>query len=261
MWRNSSFRFSAFILAAISLICGCQATFHSQEKQISLSRLGTFDGAEGIKCIGQSVENRPIGCVVHGQGADVILIIAAIHGDEQDSGILCYKLNEYLHRNRHILQGRTIVLLPEANPDGVFRNSRFNARGIDLNRNFPADNRLNNDINGEKAVCEPESAVIYQLIEKYLPTRVISIHQPYKCIDYDGPGKKIAEHMAKYCDLPVKKLGSRPGSLGSYAGLELGIPIITVELGPDEENYGPDQVWDSYGKMLLSAVMYPEQVD
>ena len=86
---------------------------------------------------------------------------------------------------------------------------------------------------GETPLSEPEARVLMKLLRHYFPTRVVSIHQPLNCIDYDGPAKKLAEAMAAACPLPVNKLGSRPGSLGSLVGVTLQKPIITFEMPKD----------------------------
>jgi protein MpaA len=67
--------------------------------------------------------------------------------------------------------------------------------------------------------------------------------------------------MAKYCDLPVKKLGAKPGSLGSYAGLTLAIPIITLELQQSDSQFGPESLWRKYANTLLAAITYPSRPD
>jgi protein MpaA len=63
--------------------------------------------------------------------------------------------------------------------------------------------------------------------------------------------------MAEYCDLPVKKLGAKPGSLGSYAGLTLGIPIITLELQQTDSQLAPEPLWRKYANTILAAITYP----
>jgi protein MpaA len=68
------------------------------------------------------------------------------------------------------------------------------------------------------------------LIGKFQPAGLVSIHQPLACVDYDGPAAELAAAMSAACDLPVKRLGSRPGSPGAYFGEILGRPIITLEL-------------------------------
>ena len=77
-------------------------------------------------------------------------------------------------------------------------------------------------------------------------------------MDYDGPARSLAEQMAKLCGLPVKKLGARPGSLGSYAGLALGIPIITLELPRNEELLDSNTLFQRYAAALIAAITYPQ---
>ncbi len=198
--------------------------------------------------------------LVLGQGPDVTFILATIHGNEPAGTPLVRHLAEYLEQYPYLLSGRTVVLLPVANPDGMTYNSRFNAHGVDLNRNFATANRLNSRRFGHTALSEPEARAIDQLIRQYTPDRIVSIHQPLACIDYDGPSTALAVRMAKYCGLPVKKLGAKPGSLGSYAGLTLDIPIITVELLPADIAPDPERLWQRYGTALIAAIVYPDTV-
>jgi protein MpaA len=65
--------------------------------------------------------------------------------------------------------------------------------------------------------------------------------------------------MAGLCGLPVRKLGVRPGSLGSYAGVELGVPIITLELPRNASDLSVDELWGRYGPSLVAAVLYPDE--
>ncbi len=208
--------------------------------------------------IGRSVQNRPIVCQVFGSGPDVVLIMATIHGNEPAGTPLVRRLATYLEQHESLLAGRTVVLLPVANPDGMAANTRRNVHGVDLNRNFIAQNRVNNTTNGHSALCEPESRVLHDLIEKYRPDRIVSIHQPLACIDYDGPAAGLAMKMGEYCDLPVKRLGARPGSLGSYVGVTLGTPIITFEMLRCDSNLSDSILWQKYGKALLAALVYPD---
>lgn len=224
---------------------------------------------------GKSVENRPIMYYVLGQGPEVIFIMAAIHGDESAGAPLVLKLADYLQQNqREFLRGRTVVLLPIANPDGLVQNTRYNANGVDLNRNFDTENRINKKEFGLTALSEPETHVITRFIKQYNPERIVSMHQvmdtgpeglaklmPTGCIDYDGPGQILANHMANYCDLPVHKLGASPGSLGSYAGETLGIPTITFEMQKNDSKLDPKILWQQYGKALLAAITYPDPVE
>jgi murein peptide amidase A len=208
--------------------------------------------------IGESVENRPLTLIEMGDGDDVVLIIATIHGDEAAGTRLAQLLVAYLNRYPDLLDGRRVVILPEINPDGRRRQSRYNARSVDLNRNFSAENRVDSETNGWFPLSEPESRTIAAVIEAYRPNRVITIHQPLACIDYDGPAVELARQMARYCHLPVRKLGARPGSLGSFVGLTLGIPIITFEMPASADDLPPNAFWRRYGPAILAGIRYAE---
>jgi protein MpaA len=158
--------------------------------------------------------------------------------------------------NPELLAGVTLVLMPVVNPDGVESGKRYNARGVDLNRNFPAENRHNSSRYGLNALSEPEALAIYQVINDTLPNHIVTLHEPLQCVDYDGPAKELATVMSEFCPLPVKKLGSRPGSLGSYAGVTLGIPTITFELPRNAATQSPKFLWRFYGEALIQAVLH-----
>ncbi|MBN1795818.1 MAG: DUF2817 domain-containing protein [Sedimentisphaerales bacterium] len=187
-------------------------------------------------------------------GKDTIFILGAIHGHEPAGAVLAKSLEKYLMENPQVFKKHRVVILPVANPDGLATNTRTNLNGVDLNRNFPADNRKNISKFGMYGLSEPEASAIYHLIARFEPDRIVSIHQPLKCIDYDGPAKELAEAMAMHCDLPVKKIGAMPGSLGSYAGVTLGIPIITLELPKEAANLDSESLWQKYGPTLIAAI-------
>ena len=214
---------------------------------------------------GVSVENRSIEYLVIGAGPDVIFIMAAIHGNESAGVPLVYRLADYLQQYPGLLTGRKVVLLPAANPDGIARNSRFNANSVDLNRNFAAPNRINDLQSGYAALCEPESGIIDRLIRRYNPNRIISLHQPENSdtgwIDYDGPADDLAGRIAEYSKLPIRKLGTFPGSLGAYAGATLNIPIITIEQPLNIERLDSERLWQRYGPALVAAVIYPDKIN
>ena len=156
--------------------------------------------------LGFSEQGRPIESITFGTGPDITMIIATIHGNEPAGTPLANKLTEYLLHNRHLLEDRTIVLMPLLNPDGYANNTRANANGIDLNRNYAAENRINSAKYGNTPLSEIESKIIVRLIARYQPNRIVTLHQPLACVDYDGPALELAKHMASYCDLPVRRI-------------------------------------------------------
>lgn len=206
--------------------------------------------------LGQSVDGRPI--VARAWGAtdpeETVLVVASIHGSEPAGTPLVEQFETWLAAHPEELAAKRLAIVPVANPDGYARDERFNSRGVDLNRNFPAGNRTDKKVHGDTALSEPESRALMRALQVFAPTRVVSLHQPVACVDYDGPGEKLAKAMSVAIDgrLPVKKLGGRPGSLGSYVGVTLGRPIITLELPKDAEQREPQELWDDYGAALIA---------
>jgi protein MpaA len=209
--------------------------------------------------VGETVSKRPIKCDVYGKGDDVLWIIATIHGNEAAGTPLVAKFVEWLKAHPKELEGRTVVITPVANPDGMADNVRYNKHGVDLNRNFPAGNwnTAGEKSPGSTPLSEPESRSLMRVLCQFFPNRIVSIHQPLTCLDYDGPAEGLAKAMGAKCKLPVKKLGSRPGSLGSFVGVTLGKPIVTMEL-PENAGMDGDKVWKEYGEALIAALQYKE---
>ena len=214
--------------------------------------------APQTRIVGMSVQGRPLECLELGRGSDVVLILAAIHGSESAGTPLVQRLAEELRARPALLKGRRVVLMPLANPDGFAAHTRQNANGVDLNRNYPASNFRKKNTHGDEPLSEPESRALVAVLDRYQPHRIVSIHQPLACIDYDGPAEELARAMSACTDLPLKKLGSRPGSLGSYAGVTLGIPIVTLELPASARDWDAEAQWSAYGRALLAAVCYPQ---
>jgi len=247
----------ACAVVAAALLAGCR-TPQTADSGPTAAAFASIDSALARTIAGASVENRPVECLVLGEGDDVTLFLATIHGNETAGTPLLWRLADHLLCRPHLLEGRTVVILPEANPDGVARKSRRNANGVDINRNFPAANRVDRKWSGPAPLSEPEAAVIHDLIRRHAPRCIVTIHQPLACIDYDGPGEALAARMAGLCGLPVRKLGALPGSLGSFAGVTLGIPTITVELPRKASSRAADELWDRYGAALVAAILLPD---
>lgn len=138
--------------------------------------------------------------------------------------------------------GYNLMFIPCLNPDGMQLGSRTNANGVDLNRNFPTknwgeDTSLAGDnpsdyYGGNSAGSEIETQFVIEVIKKYKPELIITLHAPYKVVNYDGPAREIAEKISEIIKYPVEaSIGyPTPGSFGTYAGVERQIPTITLEL-------------------------------
>ncbi len=243
----------ALLILASLILTGCNTTTHTTVAQDTPDGIRSNDDPRSSHDVSFK-DNRELEVQVLGSGAEVVMMIATIHGDESAGTPLLHRLASHLKSNPDLLNGVQLVLVPIANPDGFDRNRRTNSQGVDLNRNFPTSNFSNRSRNGDSPLSQWESRALHDLILHWNPNRVVSIHQPLRCIDYDGAAKTLAEAMAMTCDLPVRRLGSRPGSLGTLLGVDMGIPIVTVELPGSATRYSQQKLWDRYGEMLLVAI-------
>ncbi|HUU43761.1 MAG TPA: DUF2817 domain-containing protein, partial [Planctomycetota bacterium] len=183
--------------------------------------------------LGTSVEGRPIRAWTAGTGARRLLFLGAIHGDEQTTREPMDDVIAHLEAHPERLRDVHLVVIPVVNPDGFEVDSRRNANGVDLNRNFPTRGFLPSDRHGRTGGSEPEVETLVALIERLQPELIVTVHAPEGCVDYDGPGAETAARISRISGLPVRRLGARANSLGRWAGLERGIPTITLELRRD----------------------------
>lgn len=209
------------------------------------------------RVIGYSVKGQPILAHRLGDAGPVTMVLAGVHGSEPAGVPLSRRLMLELMAKPQWMHGRSVVFVHEANPDGLRDGKRGNSRGVDLNRNFPSANFKDRKRYGNSPLSQPEAQAMHDVILATDPDRILTLHQPLDCLDYDGPAESLARFMAEYTDLPVKKLGSRPGSLGSWAGVEAGRAVVTVEFRKGEEKMSDEALWDRYGTMMLAGITYP----
>jgi len=168
-----------------------------------------------------------------------LLIFAGIHGEEPET---TYALSRALRQLSAPSPHCAVILC--ANPDGTIRGTRGNARGVDLNRNFPTRDWRPGTIThrstiqdpsdvllstGTQAASESETRALISLIDDLRPEAVIAIHAPLACID-DANASPLGQRLAQRTNLPlVRDVGyATPGSFGTWGG-ERGLPVITYE--------------------------------
>ncbi|MFI4915792.1 MAG: M14 family zinc carboxypeptidase [Phycisphaerales bacterium JB060] len=195
--------------------------------------------------LGASREARPIFVRTHGTGPARVLIIGLIHGDEPE---VFERFDDLWLRLTTAGYGDRVTLdaIATMNPDGYEQRRRGNARGVDLNRNWPAASFRPSRAHGPAPLSEPEAAAVHRHIERTNPDVIIAFHAtdggPF--VDPDGPASDgaLADALAEAfvraaqpndASWRVHADFTNPaGSLGTWYGQDLGRAVLTVELAP-----------------------------
>jgi len=225
---------------------------------------GFIDGPEEI---GRSVEGRPITVRRVGEGSKDVAIVGGIHGGyEANSILLTRELYEHFAANpAQIPAIITLHFIENMNPDGLHRVSggvpvevfdfqtvdivpgRFNANGVDLNRNWDGDwqptsfwgSRVVDA--GSAPFSEPETQAIRDYFERIDPVVSIFYQSAADGLWYSGadeewtPSRRVAEIYSEASGYPMPQPDGGPvayeitGSADDYF-YEVRHPNITVEL-------------------------------
>lgn len=217
--------------------------------------------ALGLPELGRSTEGRPLwggafGAPLPGEGP--LLVVGGVHGDEPSSVEAVVGLAGRLASGS--VAAAAVVLVPALNPDGLARNLKNSARDVDLNRNFPARNwraeHAPGYFPGQAPLSEPETLLLADLVARHGPRGVVAVHAPFACVNHDGPPAAAAwaEAVAAACGWPARAdLGyPTPGSLGSWLGVDRGLPVLTLELPP-----GPHAAFGQRAAAALDAAVRP----
>lgn len=165
-----------------------------------------------------------------------ILFLGGVHGDEPEGVCLAQytlKLLGECQKETH-----PWALIPCLNPDGLFKKTRVNDRGVDLNRNFPEKNwtafhTAPRYFPGSEPASEPEVKALVQLIDEIEPRVIIHCHSWKPCIVLTGDkeietAKLLSQHTGYTFTQDIGY--PTPGSLGEYGWRERGIPVICIEV-------------------------------
>lgn len=191
--------------------------------------------ADERRVIATSVEGRPIVARHYGSAEAPVqlVVLGQMHGSEPGGR----EVTDLL-ASRAVPEGVGLWIVTSMNPDGHRRDTRVNARGVDLNRNFPQDwkrqGRGSIFWSGPRAASEPETRGMVRFLEAVQPDAVLSFHQAYDVVDITHPrsrpaGRQLARWMGEEARV-VPCGGPCRGTLTQWVDRQLGAIAITVEL-------------------------------
>ena len=181
--------------------------------------------------IGTSVQGRPIVAWTFGSehARRRVLVVGCIHGNECAGLAITSAL-----RHAHVPKGVQLWVVPEMNPDGTAADTRQNAHGVDLNRNFPylwqpiADPTF---YSGPYPASEPETRAAMRLVRRIKPAVSIWYHQHMDVVDESGGDHGVARRYAEVAGMTATCLTFVPGTETLWSNHTLpGTTSFVVEL-------------------------------
>lgn len=137
------------------------------------------------RVIGYSVQGRPIIAYRLGTpGGKVVVGVGNIHGDEHGG----LQIAEYLRTSVVVPDGIDMWIIDTVNPDGLVLDTRPNAKGVDLNRNFPTNDWVRvgagtEKYSGTSPGSEPETQATARFLQRVEPALVVWWHQAGRFVD------------------------------------------------------------------------------
>ncbi len=253
---------------------------------------GIHGGHMTVTTIGKSIMGEPLWAVKIGKGTPVSLYVATHHAMEEITGrILLMFLEASLTAGT---SPGTVWLVPCLNPDGCrlryspdprgilwerqlrmnggkwdFNKWQANARGVDLNHNYPTGfweyKQLERELGiGEGApgkysgvlpLSENESAALMDFIWTVRPQLVLTLHAQGREMYIGEPRDPLVTVWATVLARRIGYRLAKPEGTAVYGGLTdhlatLGIPAITVECGWGENPLPPHSLGGVYREVF-----------
>ena len=190
--------------------------------------------ARAAETFGRSVLDRPLTLTRSGApDAPVrVLVVGSIHGNETAGHAVIARL-----RALEPPAGVQLWLVRTANPDGALTGTPQNARGVDLNRNFPfrwrgGGRAFDTYFPGRRAASEPETRAVRRLVETVDPTLTLYYHQHMRLVSLvRDASNAVVRAYGRRVGLPARWLPFYRGTASSWQNhRDPGATAFVVEL-------------------------------
>jgi N-acetylmuramoyl-L-alanine amidase-like protein/zinc carboxypeptidase len=184
---------------------------------VALAALTALPGAASAartERVGTSAQGRAITALRVGSPSArrIVLVVGEIHGTERAGIAVTRRL-----RSVRPPRGTALLLIDRINPDGAAKGTRHNARGVDLNRNFPfawhgIGKPFDTYYPGPAPLSEPESLAATRLISRVRPRVTIWFHQMMRLVDRSGGDRFLERLYSRRSRLPYRTIAPLPGT-------------------------------------------------
>jgi protein MpaA len=152
-----------------------------------------------------------------------VLVVGDVHGNERAGRAVIRALRRIAPP-----AGVQVWTVASVNPDGERAGTRHNARGVDLNRNFPDRWRpgVRGDVHypGPAAASEPETRAVQRLVRRLRPDVTVYYHQHLDLVNLprrDGDRALVRDY--------ARRAGMRAAFLPDLHGTATGWQNATFE--------------------------------
>jgi protein MpaA len=183
------------------------------------------------RLLGRSVDGRPLRATLVGDPAAPtrVLVVGCVHGDECAGEAITRRL-----RTLTPPAGVAVWIVDRFNPDGTAADTRQNAHGVDLNRNFPYRWRFlprGTYYSGPRPLSEPEARAIHAFVLRERPALSIWYHQHADLVDESGGDPAVERRYATLVRMRFERFDRPPGSITSWQNHTFpGTTAFVVEL-------------------------------
>ncbi|MBQ4915207.1 peptidase M14 [Maribacter sp. MMG018] len=211
--------------------------------------LKQLDASFGLETIGSSENGLPIYGLTVGSGKKKIFMWSQMHGNESTTTKAVLDLLNFFQMGseeaKTILKEFTIKIIPILNPDGAQAYTRFNANGVDLNRD--AQKRT-----------QKESLVLRKTFNDFRPNFCFNLHDQRTIFNVGNDDKPATvAFLAPAFDYDRNNSPTRKKSMQIIAAMNKTLQnIIPGQVARFDDSFNPNCIGDAFQMKKTPTILF-----